>query len=156
VDRRPEFTGGDVRVEIADFDADNVALRRIRFAVFVGEQNVPEDIEIDDRDPVCVHVLAYAGGKAVGTGRIDVESSGLRSGKVGRVAVLSEARRQGVGAAIMRTLHRIAANHGLDSVWCNAQVGAAAFYERLGYRVSSEPFYEAGIEHVRMERPVDD
>ena len=139
-----------IQIREADFDADYAALRRIRFDVFVEEQNVPESLEMDDRDPHCVHVLAFVDGEAVGTGRIDLK----QGGKVGRLAVLAAARKLGVGSALMHRLHEVAAASGLSSVWCNAQVAAVAFYRRLGYEVVSEPFLEAGIEHVKMGRRI--
>jgi predicted GNAT family N-acyltransferase len=132
----------------ADFTDDYASIRHVRFAVFVDEQHVPEDLELDERDPVCIHLLAMADAAPVGTGRIDLKAAG----KIGRVAVLATHRALGVGTALMERLHDIAAEGGLASVWCNAQVSAVAFYRRLGYRVTSEPFDEAGIEHVRMER----
>jgi predicted GNAT family N-acyltransferase len=136
-------------VRIADFTGDHAEIRGIRFAVFVDEQRVPESIEIDARDPHCIHLLACDDGEPVGTGRIDL----AMSGKVGRVAVVASRRGQGVGTALMEYAHCIAKNNALDKVWCNAQISAVPFYERLGYRItSSEPFDEAGIEHVRMER----
>ena len=51
----------------------------------------------------------------------------------------------------MARLHELAREHGVRHVWCNAQVSARAFYERLGYRTTSDPFEEAGIMHVRMD-----
>ena len=108
---------------------------------------MPLELEMDERDAHCAHVLALAAdGRAIGTGRLDVAF-----GKVGRVAVLAQARRGGVGAAIMARLHELARDNGLTSVWCNAQSTAVPFYTSLGYRVTSAPFAEAGIEHVRME-----
>lgn len=139
-------------VRIADFAADHAEICAIRFAVFVDEQQVPENIEIDDRDPHCVHLLAVDDGEPVGTGRIDL----ALSGKVGRVAVVASRRGQGVGTALMKYAHCIAKDNALDKVWCNAQVSVRPFYEHLGYRVTSEPFYEANIEHVRMERAFSD
>lgn len=137
-----------MRVTLADFTADYAAIRQVRFTVFVDEQRVPAEIEMDDRDRHCVHVLAYDDARAaVGTGRIDL----AKGGKIGRVAVLAEARRTGVGTALMSELHALAKRAALASVWCNAQQSAVPFYLRLGYRVTSEPFAEAGIEHVRMQ-----
>jgi predicted GNAT family N-acyltransferase len=137
-----------VTVRIADFEADYAALRAIRFTVFVDEQRVPEDIEIDEDDPRCIHVLALDDAVPIGTGRIDIENSG----KIGRVAVLASHRRSGVGEAVMRMLHAIALEHGVTRCWCHAQVSAAPFYEKLGYRITdAEPFDEAGIPHVQME-----
>ena len=136
------------RIRPADYEADYAAIRSVRFAVFVDEQHVPRDIEMDDRDPFCIHVLAYEAGIPVGTGRIDIAASG----KVGRLAVLAGMRGRGLGTALMKRLHDIARENALESVWCNAQVVAVPFYERLGYRVTGAPFEEADIEHVRMER----
>jgi predicted GNAT family N-acyltransferase len=136
-----------IDVRRADIAGDAEAIRAIRTAVFVVEQRVPLDLEMDDRDARCVHVLAWDDDAPVGTGRIDLE----HDGKIGRVAVLASHRRSGVGAALMAHLHRIALGHGLTHVWCHAQRSAVPFYERLGYRITSEPFLEAGIEHVSME-----
>ena len=142
---------GAISVRDADFAADQAAIRAIRFAVFVHEQHVPAALEMDDRDVACVHVLAFVDAAPVATGRIDCASHG----KVGRVAVLASFRGLGVGRAVMGRLHEIARRAGLTSVWCHAQVAAAPFYERLGYRIVGPRFEEAGIAHVRMERPLE-
>jgi predicted GNAT family N-acyltransferase len=135
-----------VLFRVADYAADYAAIRGIRFAVFVDEQRVPPELEMDDRDAVCSHFLGYDGATAIATGRIDLDYDG----KVGRVAVLPSHRRAGAGTQLMAEIHALARRRGLASVWCNAQIVAAPFYERLGYRVASEPFDEAGIAHVRM------
>lgn len=141
-----------MRVIDADFAADGDAIRAVRVTVFVEEQGVPLALEMDDRDAHCSHVLALADdGRIVGTGRLDVAHR-----KIGRVAVVADARRNGVGAAIMTRLHELARGNGLTAVWCNAQSTAVPFYIALGYRVTSAPFFEAGIEHVRMEAPLDE
>ena len=135
-------------VRLADYETDFAAIRAIRFTVFVDEQQVPEELEMDDADPKCIHLLAIEGDEPVGTGRIDIGNAG----KVGRVAIVASWRGQGVGTALMKLTHGVAKEHGLDGVWCNAQVSVQPFYEGLGYRVTSaEPFNEAGIPHVRME-----
>jgi predicted GNAT family N-acyltransferase len=135
-----------VLFRVADYDADYAAIRSIRFAVFVDEQRVPPELEMDERDAVCIHLLGFDGTTPVATGRIDLDYGG----KIGRVAVLPNHRRGGTGTHLMAELHTLAQRYGLASVWCNAQIGAAPFYERLGYRIVSEPFDEAGIAHVRM------
>jgi len=96
-------------VRVADYDADGNAIRTIRFAVFVDEQQVPAELEMDDADAHCIHVLAFDDETAIGTGRIDI----ARSGKVGRVAVLASHRGRGVGTAVMQAIHGIAHTHGL-------------------------------------------
>ena len=107
---------------------------------------MPPELEMDDRDPHCIHLLALDGDKAIGTARIDIE----QAGKVGRLAVLSNYRRQGIGRALMERCHEIAAERGLASVWCHAQVTALPFYRSLGYRSEGVLFEEAGIDHRRM------
>lgn len=123
---------------------------KIRFRVFVEEQHVPPSLETDDRDPFCIHLLVFKDDEAIATGRIDLD----QGGKIGRVAVLAAKRRQGIGAAVVARLHGIGKRNGLNKVWCHAQVTAVPFYEKLGYQVIGETFYEAGIEHVRMERQI--
>lgn len=135
-------------IRVADFASDFAAIRRIRFAVFVDEQQVPAELEMDERDAACIHLLALVGDQAIATGRIDIDYAG----KIGRVAVLAPYRRSGVGAALMAALHGVAEDRALPEVWCNAQLTAVPFYTRLGYQVTSEPFDEAGIAHVRMAR----
>jgi len=136
-----------MQIRTVDFNDEYAALRAIRFAVFVDEQSVPEEIELDERDPVCIHVLAIGDSDMpLGTARIDFE----QGAKVGRLAVLADHRRAGVGTALMLALHGIASKQGHDCVWCHAQATAVPFYENLGYEAEGDPFLEAGIRHVRM------
>jgi len=138
-----------MNIIVADFERDYAAIRGVRFAVFVDEQQIPRELEMDDRDVACTHWLATdERGEPIGTAPFDVDARG----KVGRLAVLAHVRGRGVGRALMERVHELARTRGLASVWCYAQQSAAPFYTRLGYRTTSEPFEEAGIEHVSMER----
>jgi len=123
-------------------------LEAVRIDVFVMEQHVPQDIEMDDRDASCLHVLAKDKTQPIGTGRIDIE----KQGKIGRVAVLQEYRGQGVGKAIMDSLETMARKAHLSTVWLNAQISAQPFYEHQGYVPSGDTFLEANIPHCRMEK----
>ena len=120
-------------------------LRAIRRTVFVEEQNVPEELEWDDIDPRCYHVLALAGdGTPVGTGRL------LPDGHIGRMAVLKEWRGRGVGSAILKMLLDLAHKEGFETVRLHAQTHAVGFYARHGFAVIGEEFMEAGIPHRAM------
>ena len=121
-------------------------LERIRTEVFIKEQGVPRDIEMDDRDAHCIHILALINETAVGTGRIDL----AKEGKVGRVAVLPEYRHQGIGTTIMQGLETIARETNLSQVWLNAQRKAIGFYQGLHYTQVGPEFVEAGIPHCKM------
>jgi predicted GNAT family N-acyltransferase len=135
-------------VRDADFTKDFASIRLVRVAVFIDEQRVPSDLEFDERDSLCLHVLAFEGSTPIGTGRLDL----AYGGKVGRVAVVANHRGSGVGKAVMERLHALARERGQAQLWCNAQLTAVPFYERLGYLSTGPVFLEAGIEHVRMER----
>ena len=134
----------------ADFAADFASIRHVRETVFIDEQRVPRDLEFDERDPLCFHVLVFDADTPVATGRLDLGFGG----KVGRVAVLATHRRAGVGTAVMERLHAIARERHHSRVWCHAQLTAVPFYERLGYVRSGPTFVEAGLDHVRMEYAV--
>ena len=134
-------------VRDADFSADFASIRLVRTSVFIDEQRVPLELEFDDRDERCHHVLALDGNQPIGTARLDLDYDG----KVGRLAVLARHRRDGVGRALMDRLHEVARARGARRLWCHAQLTAVPFYERLGYRSLGPVFEEAGIDHVRME-----
>jgi predicted GNAT family N-acyltransferase len=123
------------------------AARPIREAVFVAEQGVPVEIELDDWDERSEHALAYdAAGTAIGTGRL------LPDGHVGRMAVVRAARGQGVGGLLLAALVERARARGMRRVALNAQTHAVPFYARFGFAVEGEAFTEAGIPHVAMVR----
>jgi len=141
-----------IQIARCSFSDHKNELLSIREAVFVREQAVPIEMEQDERDPECVHVLAMDGTRPVGTGRIDL--TGNYAGKIGRVAVLQSHRRNGIGTQLMDALIEIAVENGLKRVWFHAQESAIPFYESIGYRANGEPFLEAGIVHRHMERAV--
>lgn len=121
----------------------------IRRKVFIEEQGVPEAEELDDLDAHCLLWIARISGRPVGTARVRTLAG---DAKVERVAVLSEARRCGVGRALMAAVEDWALSRGLDAVALNAQESAIPFYRSLGYAISGEPFEEAGIPHRAMRK----
>lgn len=131
----------------AGWPADESAIRAIRAAVFVREQGIPETQEWDDLDPDCAHLLAYdMAGNPVGTARMQAD------GHIGRMAVLPAWRGRGVGSALLLMLIELAAAHGLEEVFLDAQTAATGFYHRHGFIASGDGFEAAGIPHVRMTR----
>jgi predicted GNAT family N-acyltransferase len=132
------------RIELARWDGAKAEAKRIRFAVFVEEQGVPAEIELDEIDEHCVHALAVEGGEAVGTGRL------LPDGHIGRMAVLKAWRGRGVGAALLRALIQAARERGDREVVLSAQVHALGFYRRHGFTAQGEIYEEAGIPHQAM------
>lgn len=130
------------------------ACLEVRRRVFIEEQAVPEDLEVDGLDGACTHFIALDEGAAIGTARLRplVEQP---AAKAERVAVLAERRGQGVGARLMQALEDEARRLGLDAVVLNAQVSALSFYLGRGYVALGPRFDEAGIPHQKMRLALD-
>jgi predicted GNAT family N-acyltransferase len=136
-----------IRIEISGWHEARAEASRIRFAVFVEEQRVPAEIEMDEHDAQCVHAIAYAeDGRALGTGRL------LPDAHIGRLAVLKEWRGKGVGAALLAALMAAARRRGDAEVVLSAQTHALEFYRRHGFDAEGEIYEEAGIPHQAMRR----
>ena len=119
----------------------------LRFAIFVGEQNVPSGIELDDLDAQCVHAVAFdVDDKPIGTGRL------LPDGHIGRMAVVKEWRRRGIGAEILEALMAEARKRGHKEVVVSAQLQAAEFYRNLGFVAEGKVYPDAGILHQKMRK----
>jgi predicted GNAT family N-acyltransferase len=133
-------------IRLATWRDDAAALQAIRRAVFIVEQQVPENLEWDDVDDACVHALAHdARGAPIGCGRL------LPDGHIGRMAVLAAWRGRGVGDALFVRLMAVARERGDARIVLNAQVQAMPFYARHGFAPVGRPFDEAGIPHQAME-----
>ena len=133
------------RVKLMAWEKAQPVAGPLRLAIFVGEQNVPSGIELDDLDASCVHAVAYdVDGKAIGTGRL------LPDGHIGRMAVVVEWRRRGIGAEILETLINEARNRGHKQAVVSAQLQAAEFYRNHEFVAEGKVFEEAGILHQHM------
>ena len=119
----------------------------IRIKVFVKEQGVPSDIELDDDDQRAIHFLASVGAKAVGTTRVVWHR---RAAKIGRMAVLKRYRRRGVGRQLLTRAVALARRSQARQIYLHAQVAVSGFYERLNFRATGAIFDEAGIAHRKM------
>jgi predicted GNAT family N-acyltransferase len=136
-----------IRIELGDWDELRALAAPLRFAVFVEEQKVPAEIEIDDQDSLSLHALAFdAQGRAVATGRL------LPDGHIGRMAVARSARGSGVGTAVLQSLMQAARERGHREVVLSAQTHAVPFYARLGFVTEGAIYDDAGIPHVDMRR----
>ena len=120
----------------------------IRTAVFVQEQGVPEELELDRFDADAHHALAYLGPLCVGTARL-IGLAGEK-GQIGRMAVLDEHRRNGIGSALLKALLELGRSQGIREFELHAQVTAIPFYQSLGFGPFGEVYDEAGIPHRNM------
>jgi len=133
-------------IEILPWNKASTLAYPIRFQVFINEQGVPQHLELDEDDPLAWHALAIRDHQAIGTARL------LSSGKIGRLAVLPNHRKQGVGKELMLALLDFGQQQGIHQFYLNAQVSAVDFYARLGFQAIGPIFNEAGIEHIKMVR----
>ncbi|WP_438433466.1 GNAT family N-acetyltransferase [Gorillibacterium sp. sgz500922] len=128
----------------------------IRLRVFVDEQQVPAEEELDEFDAdwtACRHFLALVDGQPAATGRYRSYQESPPTVKLQRIAVSSEYRGTGVGRSLVLAMEQDAASRGAALSVLDAQCQAEPFYVKLGYEtVSSEPFLDAGIPHVRMRK----
>lgn len=133
-----------MKITITD---DFPACAAIRRRVFIEEQNVPEELELDDLDATAVHLLATQDGRPVGTARLLVAGE---AAKIGRVAILPELRGTGAGAALMRAALDELRARGVRTAKLGAQTHAIGFYERLGFTAYGPEYDDAGIPHRDM------
>lgn len=138
---RPEIT-----TKVVDYTTDRTLIHAIRTEVFVHEQHIPWEFEVDRLDSVSQHVLALYEGYPVGTGRL------TPAGRIGRVAVARPLRRQGVGLRVMEQLLELAQRNHHHEVILSAQYHAIEFYKKLGFQRQGDEFLEVGIVHVMMRK----
>jgi len=136
-----------VTIRPAVTHADREACFAVRMRVFVEEQAVPEEEELDHHDADAAHFVVEVGGEIVGTARVVHLEDGCA--KIGRVALLREHRGQGIGRALMHYAMAAALRH-CDTLVLDAQLPVIGFYERLGFEAEGPVFLDAGIEHRRM------
>ena len=148
----------DFRIAIVTTMAQMNDALSVRRAVFIEEQGVNEDEEIDDLDgdpestAGIVHVVAYRRVLPVATGRLHTVEPTTQPAHIGRVAVVAKFRGIGLGNTVMEALHDEAQRRGYASIALAAQLQAIPFYERLGYVAGGDVYLDAGIEHRWMER----
>jgi len=138
-----------IEVREARGDAERAAALALRHEVFVDEQGVPAELEVDEHDDQALHLLALDDGRLVGTCR--VVHDGVRA-KFGRLVVARDARGAGIGRMLLDDAERRARADGAQQMVLTAQVAAMGLYERAGYTARGDVFLDAGIEHMTMEK----
>ena len=136
--------------KIADWSKLNEqeAIKAVRQQVFIIEQSVPVELEWDELDSTCLHLLV-SGNDAdnIATARFHIEKG---SAHIGRMAVLKPYRQQGIGSIMLATLLEQAALNNVKEIVLNAQTAAVGFYQRYGFVAVGNEFQDAGIPHYKM------
>ena len=132
-------------IKVANWQQDQKELIELRTRVFIEEQKVPPELEIDGLDDICIHLKALTdSGQFIGTSRL------LPSHYIGRMCVLKEYRHQGAGSQMLNYFIHHALVRGIPHLMLNAQLTALPFYQQFGFLQDSDVFIEADIEHVHM------
>jgi len=133
------------RVATTTFAQHEDGIRNVRSKVFIEEQGIDPALEWDADDANATFAVALdAQNRVIGTARL------LREGKIGRMAVLPEYRRQGVGTALLQHLLEIAKQHGHTQISLSAQQSVLALYQKQGFIPVGPPHVEVGILHQNM------
>lgn len=119
----------------------------IRKTVFVEEQNIPIENEMDGLDAECFHIVLYKNAAPIGSGRLYIHDNIAR---LGRVAVLKDERGHGYASEICKALIDIAKREKAKLVTLDSQAYVASLYEKLGFIPEGEEFIEEGILHIKM------
>ncbi|MDP4836373.1 MAG: GNAT family N-acetyltransferase [Burkholderiales bacterium] len=140
---------GSIEIRIGAWSELSQAASAIRYEVFVHEQHVPLELELDEMDVLSVHALAVdAQGRGLATGRL------LPDGHIGRMAVLQAERKKGLGAQVLRALIEVAKRKAYPEVILGAQLHAKGFYVRQGFIEFGDVFMDANIPHIMMRMPL--
>ncbi len=142
-----------IKIEVVSYTKYLAPIKTIRTKVFQEEQAITPELEFDGLDHTATHLLAYLDGKPVGTARI--RSLDEKTLKIERLAVLPEARRQGIGTELMTTVLDFAQKHHYQYAILNSQLYIKSLYEKLGFTQVGEIFDEAGIPHLKMRKELD-
>lgn len=134
-------------VTLAQTPAERDLCFAIRQAVFVEEQSVPLELEMDSYDDAATHFLLRDGDTPLATARL-LDKNG--TAKIGRVAVLAEVRGRGLGLRLMEAVLDEARRRSFTEAILDSQTYAISFYARLGFVAEGEEFDDAGIPHYRM------
>ncbi|WP_404786284.1 GNAT family N-acetyltransferase [Altericista sp. CCNU0014] len=148
-------TPADLHIKTCLFEDESKAIRCIREAVFQIEQGIDSALEWDGLDGAAVHLVATVQGESAGVARLR-EIPGSSVLKLERLAVLPAYRRQGIGGEMVHTAIAYSRTQGYTKIAIHAQMPTVGFYEQLGFTAVGEPFEEASIPHLKMERSLSD
>ena len=133
-----------IKIVETSWDQSLKEISEVRHKVFVVEQSIPPEIEMDGKDSDCIHFLALEQSKPIGAARLQ------KYGKIERVSVLREYRTKGIGTAIMRMVIERANDLNVEKIFLHSQMDSKNFYQQLGFVQHGKTFFEANKLHIEM------
>lgn len=136
-------------IKLVETEKEQQHAYQVRTLVFVEEQGVPKEEEIDNLEQEAIHFVGYCNNMPVAASRMRFAG---QFAKLERVCVLKEKRGMGFGRDLILVMENLAKAKGYKQSKLNGQTYAESFYQRLGYKTVSNEFMDAGIPHVAMEK----
>ena len=142
--KKSRVPSDSIKIFETSWSQSSKEISEVRHNVFVVEQSVPSEIEMDGKDSDCIHFLALEKSKPIGAARLQ------KYGKIERVSVLREYRTKGIGTAIMKMVIEKARNMDIEKIYLHSQMDSKNFYQQLGFFQHGEIFFEADKPHIEM------
>ena len=142
--KKSRVPSDSIKIFKTSWSQSSKEISEVRHNVFVVEQSVPSEIEMDGKDSDCIHFLALEKSKPIGAARLQ------KYGKIERVSVLREYRSKGIGTAIMKRVIESAMDLSVEKIYLHSQMDSKIFYQRLGFIELGQIFFEANIPHIEM------
>ncbi|MFQ6031004.1 MAG: GNAT family N-acetyltransferase [Dehalococcoidia bacterium] len=139
-----------VEVKRVETELDLEGAIAVRMRVFVVEQQIPAEEELDEADATATHAIALFQGQVIGTGRLIEHDAD--TAQIGRMAVDQPWRRRGVGGMILQFLEQEARQQGMRRCLLHAQDYVKSFYAAQGYEEHGDIFLEVDIPHIEMRK----
>ncbi|MFV0255178.1 MAG: GNAT family N-acetyltransferase [Erysipelotrichaceae bacterium] len=140
-----------MEIKVANSQAEIIALILLRRDVFIFEQKVPLIEEFDEIDKTAIQLVVIDNQEVIATCRVIPTNNKY---KIGRFAVKKAYRKQKIGSKLLEFIEKMAKTNNIDRLTLAAQITAIDFYQANGYKVYSDIFLDAGIEHLKMEKTI--
>ncbi|MRG87103.1 GNAT family N-acetyltransferase [Salinibacillus xinjiangensis] len=134
-------------IKIVQTDRELQDAYHVREIVFIHEQHVSPELEMDEHDQSATHFVGYVKGEPLAASRLRYVDE---YGKLERICVLQEHRGKHYGNQIIEAMEEEIKRNSYQKAKLNAQTHAEGFYKALGYETISDEFMDAGIPHVTM------
>ena len=142
--KKSKVSGDSIKIKTTSWSQSSKEISEVRHKVFVVEQSIPSEIEMDGKDSDCIHFLALEQSKPIGAARLQ------KYGKIERVSVLREYRTKGIGTAIMKMVIEKARDLDIEKIYLHSQMDSKNFYQQLGFVQHGKTFFEADKPHIEM------
>jgi len=136
-----------LNIRKAKNSSDLSNLFEVRKKVYVDELNVPIELEFDEYDETAFHFVVEVDDFIVGTARLVVLDN---EGNIGRVCILKDFRRKGLGTKLITSIIHASINMGLDRLIVEAKINALSFYKKIGFVTEGNEYLEVGVPHKKM------